>query len=257
MKMSLTTPDGFSLSAIYNTAGGKKAVILAHGMTVDKDDEGIFVRAEQQLNTLGFSTIRFDFRSHGESTGESTKDFTISGELKDVDTVAKYLKQQGYEWIGLAGASFGGGISALYAGMNPEKIHALFLANPVLDYKKCFLEPTTAWAKKHFANAVERIKQDGDIKIGSRQFGVGLQLFEEMSQYFPYQELAKYTRPLFIAHGTQDSKVSYEDTLEIYEHLPNSNKHFETIVDSEHGFHEEPFETQVTKMLVDFLLILC
>lgn len=251
-KISLTTPDGFLLSTIYTPVKSKKALIFAHGMTVDKDDEGIFVRGEAELNALDFATLRFDFRSHGESTGASAQDFTISGELQDLETVVEYLKQQGYTWIGLAGASFGGGVSALYAGANSEKIQALFLANPVLNYRKCFLEPKTSWAKKYFKNAIERAGHNGYIKVGSRQFKVGLQLLKEMSLYFPYQVLEHYPHPLIVVHGTEDSKVSYQDTYDAYQQLPNSNKHFEKIVGSEHGFHDEPFETNVVAILVNF-----
>ncbi len=251
-EITLATPDGFSLSAIFTPIMGNKAIIFAHGMTVDKDDEGIFVRGEAVLNALGFATLRFDFRSHGESTGESAKDFTISGELQDLETVVEYLKQQGYTWIGLAGASFGGGVSALYAGTNSDKIQALFLANPVLNYRKCFLEPKTSWAKKYFKNAIERASQDGYVTVGSRRFKIGEQLLKEMSQYFPYQVLAQYPHPLIVVHGTEDSKVSYQDTFDAYQQLPNVNKHFEKIVDSEHGFHDEPFETNVVAIMVNF-----
>jgi pimeloyl-ACP methyl ester carboxylesterase len=127
------------------------------------------------------------------------------------------------------------------------------LANPALDYKKCFLEPTTEWAKKHFSNLQERLNKDGMIKIGSRGFGAGSRLFEEMKQYFPDKKLAVYDKPLLIVHGTKDSKVAYGDAYEIYKQLDNPQKRFETIDGSEHGFHEEPYENQVTFMIADFI----
>lgn len=137
MKKIIKTKDSFELSVIYNKLPQSlKVVVLAHGMTVNKDDEGIFVRAEKLLNESGVSTIRFDFRAHGESSGKSEDDFTISGELTDLDAIITFAKQEGFEWIGLAGASFGGSISALYSGAHPNDINALLLANPVLDYKK-------------------------------------------------------------------------------------------------------------------------
>ena len=129
--MKIKTEDNFTLDAIYNEVErSNKGVILAHGMTVSKEDEGILVRAETKLNEAGFNTIRFDFRAHGSSEGDSVKDFTVSGELKDLKAVFNFFEEEGINQIGLAGASFGGSISALYSGKYPNKVDVLFLANP-------------------------------------------------------------------------------------------------------------------------------
>lgn len=253
MKITIKTPDGYTLSAIYNKVPQSfKIVVFAHGMTVNKDDEGIFVRSEKLLNDAGISTIRFDFRAHGESTGNSQNDFTITGELTDLETIVNCVRQDGFEWIGLAGASFGGSIAALYSGSHNEGIQALALANPVLDYKKCFLEPTTPWARKHFEGVLEVIKKDGFVKIGSRQFKAGERLFDEMQHYYPFKVLDSYKQPLLITHGTVDNKVSYQDVKDVAESLSSEYIQFETIEGSEHGFHDEPFETQVADLITTF-----
>jgi alpha/beta superfamily hydrolase len=250
--MKIKTQDGFLLDAVFNKKDGSSGIILAHGMTVDKDDEGIFVRAEKKLNQVGFSTLRFDFRAHGDSQGDSVKDFTISGELKDLESVVDFFEDRGVDNIGLAGASFGGGIAALYAGKYPEKLKALFLANPCLDYGKCFLNPTTPWAREHFQNIFKRLNIDGHIKIGSRQFKVGKQLFEEMGCFNPCVDLRNYYGSLFMVHGDKDTKVDCQDAVDCFKSLPNKQKELEVLKGSEHGFHDEPFETDVVEMIVDF-----
>src|SRR3972149_5648941 len=106
--MKIKTRDGFLLDAVFNDVrGSDKGIIFAHGITVNKDDEGVFNRSELKLNELGFSTIRFDFRAHGKSTGNSIKDFYISGELIDLETIFRFMKDNGIQEINLAGASFG------------------------------------------------------------------------------------------------------------------------------------------------------
>lgn len=253
INMKIKTSDSYLLDVVLNkVSGSTEGIILAHGMTVDKNDEGIFVRAEKELNEAGFSTLRFDFRAHGKSQGNSVEDFTISGEIKDLEAVVDYFEKEGIQNIGLAGASFGGGISALYAGKHSSKLKALFLANPCLDYGKCFLNPTTPWAKEHFENVFERIDKDGAIKIGSRQFQVGRQLFEEMSDYNPCRELDKYRGPIFMVHGDKDSKVDCGDAVDCFEGLSAEDKELKVLKGSEHGFHDEPFETQVVDMIVNF-----
>ncbi len=251
--MKITTSDNFELDVLYNkTEDAKGIIVFAHGMTVDKDDEGIFVRADKELQNMGFSTIRFDFRSHGKSQGKSVTDFTISNELKDLQAIMDFVQKEGYSWIGLAGASFGGGVSALFAGNHPQLIQKLLLANPVLDYQKCFINPTTPWAKKHFEHVFDRLDKEGSIKIDSKQFEMGRKLFEEMSKYHPCETLKAFMNPLLIIHGDKDSKVAFEDTYNCFQDLPNIRKKFDKIEGSEHGFHDEPFETKVTDMIVNF-----
>lgn len=251
--MKIKTIDGFILDAAFNgVPGSSKGVVFAHGMTVDKDDEGIFVRAETILNEMGFSTLRFDFRAHGKSSGNSITDFTISGELRDLETVISFMKKQRIRWIGLAGASFGGGIAALYASKNPKDIQVLFLANPAIDFEKGFLNPTARWAMKEFANVYSRIRHKGFIEVASRKFKVGKKLFDEMKLYNPCEALQKYSGRLLIVHGDKDSKVDYQDVVECYEKLNNPHKSSEIIKGSEHGFHNEPYETLVVEKIVNF-----
>lgn len=251
--MKLTTPDGFTLEVIYQkTENAKGVIIFAHGMTVRHEDEGIFVKASGELSHKGFSTILFDFRAHGKSSGDSLTDFTITNELIDLQTIMDFVHQEGYSLIGLAGASFGGGIASLYAGLHPERIQKLCLANPVLDFDQCFLHPPTPWAKQHFANVFERLEKEGSIKIGSRQYTVGRELFEQMRTYKPYETLESFQNPLLVVHGDLDSKVDHQKTFEHFQKLSNIQKRFETIKNSEHGFHEEPFETDVADMITKF-----
>ncbi len=253
--INLSTSDGFKLSTDFNNVPkSNRAIIFAHGMTVNKDDEGIFVRSQKTLNDSNFSTLRFDFRAHGDSSGNPVNDFTISGELTDLDTAVQFLKDQGFNWLGLAGASFGGSIAALLAGFHPDLFQSLILVNPVLDYQTAFLNPITPWAKQHFSKLEQRLNIDGYIKIGSRQFAVGPILFDEMKQFFPSQNLLNYQNPLLIIHGDHDTKISYQTAKVVFRTLTNPHKHFETIKGSDHGFHDEPFETQVTDIISNFFI---
>lgn len=252
--IKIITEDNFTLDAIFTKVeGSTKGIVFAHGMTVDKDDEGIFVRAEPKLNGLGFSTLRFDFRAHGKSQGNPVTDFTISGEIKDLEAAVDFMQKQRTVWLGLAGASVGGSISALYLGKHPNVFSKAFLANPALNYEKCFLSPTTPWAREHFENILERLDEKGYIEIGSRKFKVGKALFEEMKLYNPCEELKKYNSPLMIVHGDQDTKIAHQDVVECFDKLPNLQKNLKIIKGASHGFHGEPFETEVVEMIVKFL----
>ncbi|MEX2028334.1 MAG: alpha/beta fold hydrolase [Candidatus Curtissbacteria bacterium] len=82
-EVKIKTPDGFVLDGVFNKVS-PKGIIFCHGTTMNKDRESIFTRVEPLLNERGFSTLRFDFRGHGKSSGDPTGDFTISGEITDL-----------------------------------------------------------------------------------------------------------------------------------------------------------------------------
>ncbi len=251
-RIKIKTIDGFELDAEYEEKSQEKIIVFAHGMTVDRYDEGIFVRSAKKLVELGYSTLLFDFRAHGKSEGDSTKDFTPSSEVKDLEVVINWVKEKGYKWVGLAGASFGGSVSSLFVGKHPEVVNKLLLANPVLNYRNCFLEPNTEWGKENFSNWQERTKENGFIEVGSRKYKIGSRFFEELSHYSPGESLKLYTGSLLIIHGNKDSYVSYDDAKHCYDALRNPDKAFITIEGSDHGFDEEPYETDVTGKIVEF-----
>lgn len=253
INIKIKTIDGFELDAEYEEKSQEKIIVFAHGMTVDRYDEGIFVRAAKKLAELDYSTLLFDFRAHGKSEGDSVKDFTPSSEIKDLDAVMSWVKEKGFKWVGLAGASFGGSVSSLFVGKRPESVDMLLLANPVLNYRNCFLEPNTEWGKENFLNWRERTREGGFIEVGSRKYRIGPRFFEELSHYNPGESLKLYNGPLLIIHGDKDSYVSYGDAKKCYESLRNEAKQFITIEGSDHGFDEEPYETDVTGKIVEFL----
>ncbi|OGK09444.1 hypothetical protein A2767_05355 [Candidatus Roizmanbacteria bacterium RIFCSPHIGHO2_01_FULL_35_10] len=93
-KIFFKSKDGLKLCGIWHIPNQptNKAVILAHGLTVDKDEEGIFVELAELLKKKGFAVFRFDFRGHGESEGKSI-DTTISGEVADIKSAINFVKK--------------------------------------------------------------------------------------------------------------------------------------------------------------------
>ncbi|MBU2632618.1 lysophospholipase [Patescibacteria group bacterium] len=248
--MKLTTRDGFILDATFHKGTNSKAVVFAHGMTVDKENEEPFMQASKKLNKLGFSTLLFDFRAHGKSTGDSKGDFTIFGELIDVSTCFDFIKKQGINWVGLAGASFGGSISSLFAGANSNLVQKLVLIYPVLDYKNNLLDCEAPWTKKYFSDVFNKLNKNGFIKVGSRDFKMGKQVFKEMKNYSPIGALKTYKKPILVIHGDKDSYVKMQTIKNLVEPIPNAK--FEIIKNAEHGLSDKPYCTQTVDLIVKF-----
>ncbi|HSD99079.1 MAG TPA: alpha/beta fold hydrolase [Patescibacteria group bacterium] len=239
----LQTPDGFDLDSNYYKGTNGIGIVFCHGLRWYKEGEEPFVKAAEKLHEKGFSTLLFDFRGHGKSSGDSAEDFTITGQLTDIDVAVQFLKDEGCQTIYLAGASFGASAAVLYATSHPE-ITRLLLSNPALDYDRT--------VTKHFAPQLHLLESQGFIESGSKKFRLGKKLFEELQQFTPYKELEKYKGDLFIVHGDKDQRVAHQPVVEIFEKLTNPRKKFSLILGADHGFHEEPYTTQVAENIINF-----
>lgn len=209
-----------------------RAIVMAHGITVDKDEGGIFVRTARALCKAGFAVLRFDFRGHGQSAGRSV-DLTVAGEVNDLIAAVRYMKK--YKKIGLLAASFGGAISAIYLAKQ-KSVDALVLWNPVLDFDS-FLKLRTSWARKYFGmKSMKKLDTKGYLILG-RKFKIGKPLIGDMKRLKPYKYLKKVSIPTAILHGDKDSIVPYADSMRYYKSLGGVKKLI-TIKGANHGFHE-------------------
>ena len=243
MNLTLHTPDGFDLDALYYQGTNNTGIVFCHGLRWYKEGEEPYVKAAEELHKKGFSTLLFDFRGHGKSSGDSAKDFSITGQLTDIATAVMYLSENGCDTMYLAGASFGAGAAVLYAASHPE-ITKLELSNPSLDYDRT--------VTKHFLPQLHLLETQGFIEAGTRKFKLGKKLFDELQQHTPYKELEKYNGDLLIIHGDSDQRIAHQGVVEIFERLINPHKKFSLIVGADHGFHEEPFISQVAENIVQF-----
>lgn len=251
--VDIHTVDGLVLKADYGEVkSSETGVILAHGITTNRGRESVLVAAESVLNQSGFSTLRFDFRGHGDRQNDSEREVKISGTLLDLSANVVFMQDNGIKKIGLVGASFGGAIAALYAADNPDFIQALFLENPVLDFRPVFLEPKTAWGQEFFGNIEERTRENGFLEVGIGRFRLGRELFDEMHLYSPTEALVRYPHEIMVVHGDQDTRVDLGDMMGSYKRLPNPHKRLEILTGAEHGFHTEPYKGMVVAMMVDF-----
>jgi alpha-beta hydrolase superfamily lysophospholipase len=242
-KTTFQTADGLILTGIWHLpkTSVSKAVILAHGITVDKDEGGIFIKLANVLEENGFAVFRFDFRGNGESEGKSI-DMTISGEVLDMNAAVEHVHKHQFTTIGLLGASFGGGIASLYAEKYQDKLQCLCLWNPCLNYNHTFIDPLTPW----LMGQIERMKKDfqekGWTTLGSRQFIIGEKLFEEMKQLHPEKALKTILLPTLIIHGDKDTYVPYEDSQEYVHNLDHGELHI--IRNGKHGFHDNGIQEE-------------
>ncbi len=250
-KVTFNTTDGLLLTGIWHLPQKPtgKVIILAHGLSVDKDEMGTFVVLSEYLQDHGFAVFRFDFRGRGESEGNSV-DMTLTTEQRDLAAAVNFVVKNGYKQIGLLGASFGGGHAVFYTAKHQIKLKALCLWNPVLNYDHTFLNPYLPWIIDRKGHMKKDFQEKGWSTYKGSTFMIGKKLFDEMENNFPHVALKKITIPTVIIHGDKDTHVPYDDSKEYVTNLKNGQ--FITVENSDHGFHKNPYKEKAIQASLAF-----
>lgn len=253
-KVRFHSIDGLSLCGVLHRAQIKPRgnILMLHGITVDKNEDGLFSDTARQLCNVGFNVFRFDFRGHGESEGNQ-EDMTIVGELLDVDAAFKYLKNldkcQDLP-IGMLIASFGAASGVIFIA-NKSEIKCVVLWNPVLDLMKTFIDPILVWGKASFNEKGFKHLEDNGYLILDDTFKVGAHLIWEMKLIRPYEYMKQIKCPVITLHGDQDTYVPYDVSKKYYK--CNSDSEFATVIGSEHGFGREAEKEFVIDKSIEWL----
>lgn len=252
-KVHFRTSDGLRLCGILSKAPKKtsECIVLCHGISVDKEERGVFTSLAKELTNAGFNVFRSDFRGHGESEGVST-DMTIKGETEDLEAAVKFLQKKGFKKFGIVAASFAGGPAAFYVSKHQEIVKALVLWNSLIDYSS-EESAATPWVKKYWGrSALERIQKYGFTEVGSSRFRVGRNLMLEIGVLKPWQELLQLKIPILFIHGDADTYISYKDSIKYSKLVKNGT--LVIIKGAEHGFHDNPKHAQeADKKTIEFL----
>lgn len=212
-------------------------IILCHGITVDKDEDGIYTELANKLAEVGYHVFRFDFRGHGESQGNSVN-MTVKGEVEDLEAAIKFLQKKGHKTFGIVASSFGGGPALFYTAEHQDAIKAIVLWNPLIDYHSV-LDPQLPWPQENFGpEQMKFLNEKGYLPIGSRKFRIGKALIEEMISTEPFKALEKIDIPVLFIHGDKDTYVPYEDSVK-YAKWPKKGEII-TMEGADHSFHEKP-----------------
>ena len=102
--VSFATQDGGLIYAnLYGT--GKRAVVLAHGATFNKES---WEKQAQVLAKAGFRVLAIDFRGYGNSRGPKQAKRFAAPLYLDVLAAVRYMRKAGAESVAVIGGSMGG-----------------------------------------------------------------------------------------------------------------------------------------------------
>ena len=219
------------------------AVVLVHGGGVTREEGGFFARLASGLAEAGLPSLRFDFRAHGESEGQG-EDLTIAGVANDIRAAVTHVREMtGSGPVGLIGASFGGGISAFFAARHPDQVRRVVLFNPLLDYKKRFIDDKPEWDGDQISEqAGQKLTAQGFL-AHSPTFKLGRALLNEIFYLNPRLALSELTVPVPCScMAPRDTFVPVESSRAAVGQITKAEARLIEIDGAQHGFavHDDP-----------------
>tara|TARA_Y100001935_G_C17299196_1_gene508067 strand:- start:460 stop:1089 length:630 start_codon:yes stop_codon:yes gene_type:complete len=162
------------------------------------------------------SFLSFDFRGHGQSSGNFT-DYGVGDWYKDLNNLINYLKLEKFI---LVGSSMGGWVSMLYSLKHPNKVSKLIGLAAAPDFTdRLIWNKLTKQEKKTIKS--KKILTKKVNKNFSYQYS--LNLFKNSKDYLIKNIKKKYHGETILFHGSEDISVpkNYNDFLLKNRNFPN------------------------------------
>jgi alpha-beta hydrolase superfamily lysophospholipase len=229
--------DGLTLRGTLAAPGEAPTAIavLVHGGGVTREEGGFFTRLAAGLAGAGVASLRFDLRGHGESEGRQ-EDLTLGAIANDIRVaIDRVAAERAGSPAALIGASFAGGISAFFASRYPDRVQSLVLLNPLLNYKKRFIDDKPYWIDDHIDEAAGKDLAENGSLPHSPTFRLGRPLLNEVFHLRPLLALPDIAAPTLFVHGTQDTFIPIESSRDAIGRLATEVRLVE-VAGAQHGF---------------------
>ena len=205
--------------AFHEAVTDDKLVILAHGVTGDKDRE-FMVELATMIAAKGYPVMRISFAGCGQSEGEF-REATISKEVEDLAAVLDQVK--GTKKIAYIGYSMGGAVGALAAAID-DRISVLVSLAGMVD--------TKGFAEREFGDQVP----DEGFMWEDESTPLSQIFMDDLTQIDTVIPAVKEHRmPWLLLHGSEDDVVLPSDSETIFKHLKGKKKHI-VIDGTDHSF---------------------
>lgn len=218
------------------------------GRLDSKDYQHLKLLAED-LNNIGFQTIRFDPTGTWNSGGDIA-DYCISQYLKDITDVIRYATDENgkpFDKIILCGHSMGGQVAMIY-GVNDPAISAVI----------AIMSPASLAGERDVSSW-----ESQGVKISKRDlpndpesfhiYSLPYSFHRDRMKYDANKIISKFARPLLLMAGEEDKIITPEIIKHTYE-MAVEPKKFTLIKGIGHDYRKYPKEIQqVNREIIDFL----
>ena len=210
--------------------GRRDLVVLGHGVTGNKD-RPFLVALAQALADKGIAALRISFSGNGNSQGEFSAS-TITKEVADLGHVLDTL--DGWN-IAYVGHSMGGAVGVIRASQDPRIRLLVSLAGMV---------HTQDFAQRKFGESTP----GQDCMWDKPDCPLSQAYMDDMASIATVVEHGSgITVPWFLVHGTEDTVVPLQDSLDILERARNTAELSE-LAGADHVFTDDATPRMVEKV---------
>ncbi|MFF2752627.1 alpha/beta hydrolase [Psychrobacillus sp. NPDC058041] len=235
----IESKNGYSLKAIFvEPLQTNNYVVICHGVTENKINSLRFVR---MFERLGFNSVVYDHRRHGDSGGKTTS-FGFYEKI-DLQSILEVVRKRAGESaiIGIHGESMGAATTLLYAGSIKDDADFYISDCSFSDFEDQVLNimrqttPLRSSLAIRFANLFLKMRDGYTLNLVS-----------------PIDVVDHIEKPVLFIHSLQDDFILPKMTEELYEKKkgPKSLKLFEL------GAHAKSFNEnseEYEQVVADFL----
>jgi pimeloyl-ACP methyl ester carboxylesterase len=229
----LVKPDGTRLAYLLRESGKRHAGLLWLG-GLRSDMAGTKATALDAFAAAeGLRLLRFDYSGHGRSEGAFAQG-TIGRWLDDALFVVDRLAH-GPQIV--LGSSMGAWLALLLARARPERVKALLLIAPAVDFTE-----TLMWARFD-ARIRAEICARGSTTIesvpqGAEPYPVTRALIEEGRNHLLLGKPFAFAGPVRILQGLRDEQVPWTHAVKVLEMLSAPDAVLSLVKDGDHGLSD-------------------
>lgn len=235
----IDSPNGYPVKAIFlEPLKTKNFVVICHGVTENKINS---VKYARLFERLGFNSVVYDHRRHGDSGGKTTSFGHY--EKKDLQAIVKAVKEYAGDEaiIGIHGESMGAATTILYAGTLEDHAH-FYIADCAFSD---FTDQLMYLMKKETPLRTIYALKLADVFLRVRD-GYSMKLVS------PREAVTHIEKPILFIHSLLDDFILPEMTQELYDlkQGPKQLKLFEI------GAHAQSFNQnteEYEKTVAEFL----
>ncbi|MFA5249666.1 MAG: alpha/beta hydrolase [Candidatus Paceibacterota bacterium] len=215
----------------YKTAGEGKPLLIWHGWGGSSDS---WVKVQDVLAQKGLQVISLDLPGFGKSSNPPQP----WGTAEYLDLLLKFIQKIGLENFFLLGHSFGGGLSAKFTALYPQKVKALVIVGAAIFRGKKRLSP-----RQKIASAIAKLGSFfAKVPLAGKLYPMARRIlyrFAGTSDYYKANEVMKKTfvkvnaedlgeclpmikAPSLVIWGRCDRSVPVQDAFEANKLISNS-----------------------------------
>ncbi len=202
--MWIESPNGYLLRAVFlKPLDTEKTVIICHGVTENKINSMKYARLFERL---GFNSVVFDHRRHGDSGGKTTS-FGYYEKI-DLQTIVHAVRERigKRALLGIHGESMGAATTLLYAGTFKNEADFYVVDCPFSDFSEQILHilrintPLRSTMALRVANVFLKMRDGYTLGLVS-----------------PREVVKNITKPVLFIHSLEDDFILPYMTKELYE----------------------------------------